>query len=176
MPSTGRIALLGLVLCLLAVAPAAPVPGDPAPPEGSSPRIFRWESDLSAGSVSSGRLGIVKSFWWYAVPKVVAVGLSLDHVLEAIPLLAQRRLERAPPRRRAVRLRRGRDRPDRGGITHYGGGIKVRLGRRLGVVAEYRRYHYRQSDGTFDPILHEGGRPLFRRRDRLDLLNFSAPS
>lgn len=148
MPSPGRIALFGLVLCLLAAAPAA---GVPASPEGSTPRVPRWESDLSVGSVSSGRLGIVKSFWWYAVPKVVAVGLSLDHVLEAIPFSLNVALNAPFPVVVPFVCAGAGTALTCGGITHYGGGIKVRLGRRLGVIAEYRRYHYRQSDGTFEP-------------------------
>ena len=148
MPSASRIALFGLVLCLLAAAPAA---GVPAPPEGSSPRIFRWESDLSVGAVSSGRLGIVKSFWWYAVPKVVAVGLSLDHVLEAIPFSLNVALNAPLPVVVPFVCAGAGTALTCGGITNYGGGVKVRLGRRLGLVAEYRRYHYRQSDGAYDP-------------------------
>ncbi len=151
MLKAGRIALFGLVLCLLAAAPAAPAAGDTSPQEGSSPRIFRWESDLSAGSVSSGRLGIVKSFWWYAVPKVVAVGLSLDHVLEAIPFSLNVALNAPLPVVVPFVCAGAGTALTCGGITHYGGGIKVRFGRRLGVIAEYRRYHYRQTDGTFFP-------------------------
>ena len=158
MPSTRRIALFGLVLCLFA---AGPVTGSPAPPEGSSPRIFRWESDLSIGSVSSGRLGIVKSVWWYAVPKVVAVGLSLDHVLEAIPLSLNVALNAPLPVVVPFVCAGAGTTLTVGGITHYGGGVKVRLGRRLGVIAEYRRYHYWQTNGAFDPILTKAAAHYF---------------
>jgi hypothetical protein len=158
MPSARRIALSGLVLCLLAAAPAA---GDPASPEGSPPRIARWESDLSVGSVSSGRLGIVKSVWWYAVPKVVAVGLSLDHVLEAIPLSLNVALNAPLPVVVPFVCAGAGTTLTVGGITHYGGGIKIRLGRRLGVIGEYRRYHYWQTNGAFDPILTKAAAHYF---------------
>jgi len=158
MPSASRIALFGLVLCLLAAAPAA---GVPAPPEGSAPRVPRWESDLSVGAVSSGRLGIVKSFWWYAVPKVVAVGLSLDHVLEAIPFSLNVALNAPLPVVVPFVCAGAGTALTCGGITHYGGGIKVRPGRRLGVIGEYRRYHYWQTNGAFDQILTKAAAHYF---------------
>ena len=72
---------LGLWLLLSGVAGGAPGAEPP-----TRPKAKRWESNLSIGGVSSGRFGIVKSFWWFAVPDIIALGLSFDHVIEAIPL------------------------------------------------------------------------------------------
>lgn len=35
-----------------------------------------------------------------------------------------------------------------GGITHYGGGLKIRLVRKFGLVAEYRRFRYSTTVGV----------------------------
>lgn len=131
------------VLTLAAAAGAAPgpLPG----------KVPRWESNLSLGSVSSGRLGIVKSFWWYAVPRFVALGLSLDHVMEAIPVSLNVALNAPTPVVVPFVCAGAGTTLTVGGISFYGGGLKVRLGRRLGLIAEYRKYAYRQTDGSFEP-------------------------
>src|SRR5512139_48909 len=79
-----------LVLIALLVGLAAPVFADEA--AGSIParsmRISRWVSNLSAGAVLDRRIGIVKSFWWFAAPNIVAIGLSFDFVSSNVPLSA----------------------------------------------------------------------------------------
>jgi hypothetical protein len=112
-------------------------------------KISRWESNLSAGAVLERRVGIVKSFWWHALPNVFAIGLSFDFVMPAIPLSVNA----------AVNAPLGFVTPfvcagagaslTVGGITNYGGGLKLRLGQKFGLVFEYRRYHYTVESGIF---------------------------
>jgi hypothetical protein len=131
---------------MLTIAAAAGAAPGPLPA-----KIPRWESNLSLGAVDSGRFGIVKSFWWYAVPRVVTVGLSLDHVMEAIPVSLAVAVNAPTPLVVPFVCAGAGTTLTVGGISFYGGGLKVRLGRRLGIIAEYRRYAYRQTDGAFDP-------------------------
>ncbi len=114
-------------------------------------KLSRWESNLSAGAVLERRIGIVKSFWWYPLPKVFAVGLSFDFVLPAIPLTVNASLN-APLGFVTPFVCAGAGAGlTIGGITNYGGGLKVRLGPKLGLVFEYRKYHYADKS-----ILSEG--------------------
>jgi hypothetical protein len=53
--------LIVLLLLVPALAAAQDPTAAPAPA-----KAHRWESNLSGGSVSNGRVGLVKSFWWYA--------------------------------------------------------------------------------------------------------------
>lgn len=139
--------VLALLALLAFAAAAGAAPGAAARPPAKVPR---WESNLSLGSVDSGRIGIVKSFWWYAVPRVVTVGLSLDHVLEAIPLSLTVAVNAPTPLVVPFVCAGAGTTLTCGGISFYGGGIKVRLGRRLGIIAEYRKYRYNQTDGAFE--------------------------
>lgn len=139
------VPVLVLVLCLSAPALAA------GGPTASPGKVLRWESNLSLGSVSSGRLGIVKSFWWYALPRILALGLSLDHVLEAVPFSLNVALNAPTPVVVPFVCAGVGTTLTCGGISFYGGGLKIRLGRRIGLVAEYRKYRYNQTDGSYDP-------------------------
>lgn len=116
--------------------------------------IPRWESNLSAGAVLGRRIGIVKSFWWQAVPKYFSLGLSFDFVLPAIPfsvnVSASAPLGPITPfvcAGAGVGLTIG-------GITNYGGGLRLRLGPKIGLVFEYRRYHYTSRSG-FENVADE---------------------
>ena len=146
--SRAAVPVLVLVLCLSAPALAAGEPGGPA---ASSGKVPRWESNLSVGSVSNGRLGIVKSFWWYALPRVVALGLSIDHVLEAVPFSLNIALNAPTPVVVPFVCAGIGTALTCGGISFYGGGVKIRLGRRIGLIAEYRKYRYNQTDGAYHP-------------------------
>ncbi len=139
MHSAFRPIVLVLSLALLVPALAA----DPGGAQASSPvRIARWESNLSIGGVTNGRLGIVKSFWWYAVPKVVAVGLSFDYIAQVIPLSVGISLSAPIPVVIPFICASAGTSLTVGGISAYGAGLRIRLGSRFGLVAEYRKYHY----------------------------------
>lgn len=106
-------------------------------------KVRRWESNLSIGRVSNGRLGVVKSLWWFGVPNVLALGLSFDCIFqEAIPLSIDVAVNAPLPVVRPFVCAGAGTALNGKGITHYGGGLKVRLGRRFGLVAEYRHYYY----------------------------------
>ncbi|MBP7706670.1 MAG: hypothetical protein KA243_05420 [Candidatus Aminicenantes bacterium] len=140
------------VFVLLVVATfAAAASAAPGAAQGPPAKVPRWESNLSLGAVSSGRIGIVKSFWWYAVPRIVTVGLSLDHVLEAIPVSLTLAVNAPTPIVVPFVCAGAGTTLTVGGISFYGGGLKIRLGRRLGIIAECRRYAFRQTDGAFEP-------------------------
>ena len=141
-----RTALILLVLLTLA-ATAGAAPGAAPGPQAKVPR---WESNLSLGSVDSGRIGIVKSFWWYAVPRIVTVGLSLDHVMEAIPVSLTVAVNAPTPFAVPFVCAGAGTTLTCGGISFYGGGVKIRLGRRFGLIAEYRKYRYHQTGGSFE--------------------------
>ncbi|HMA53195.1 MAG TPA: hypothetical protein VKT17_01960 [Acidobacteriota bacterium] len=130
----GTFALWVLVSGFASAAPGA----DPPAPQ----KVKRWQSNLSLGAVSNGRIGIVKSFWWFAVPRVVALGLSFDYVTEAIPLSLNVALNAPIPVVSPFVCAGAGAGLNGSGITHYGGGLRVRLGRRFGLVAEYRTYRY----------------------------------
>ncbi|MCK7478091.1 MAG: hypothetical protein M0C28_12220 [Candidatus Moduliflexus flocculans] len=81
----------------------------------------------------------------------MALGLSLDHVLEAIPFSLNVALNAPTPVVVPFVCAGVGTAPTCGGISFYGGGVKIRLGRRLGLIAEYRKYFYKQTDGSCDP-------------------------
>jgi hypothetical protein len=137
---------------------AGGAPGaEPPPPQ----KIKRWESNLSIGGVSSGRFGIVKSFWWFAVPDVIALGLSFDHVIEAIPLSVNVALNAPIPVVRPFICAGAGAALNGTGITHYGGGLKVRLGKKFGLMAEYRQYYYRIIVGYFPKVWEKASAHYF---------------
>lgn len=146
-----RIASLILFVCLLAPALAADIPD---PGQASPVKVSRWESNLSIGSVINRRLGIVKSFWWYPLPRLVAVGLSLDYVGAVIPFSLNVALNAPIPVVVPFVCAGAGTSFTRGGITNYGGGIKLRLWHKVGLIVEYRRYHYTQ-ESVIDPTGEE---------------------
>jgi hypothetical protein len=141
--------LAALVLLLGALAPVlAATPQDPAP--AAKPIVPRWESSLSAGAVLDQGIGVVKAFWWYAVPKIVTLGLSFDYFVDGLPLSVNVGLNAPLPVVVPFVCAGAGASFSIGGITHYGGGIKVRLGPKFGLVFDYRKYHY-QVDSVYDP-------------------------
>lgn len=108
-------------------------------------KASRWESNLSVGRVSTGRLGAAKTFYWYAVPKVIALGLSFDWISESIPFSLAVALNAPIPIVIPFACAGAGAGLDGCGINYFGGGLKVRLGRRFGLVAEYRNYRYTTS-------------------------------
>jgi hypothetical protein len=132
---------------LLAGAPGA----DPTTPR----KIPRWESNLSIGGTSNGRLGVIKSFWWFGLPKVLAVGLSFDCVFrQAIPLSIDIALNAPITIVKPFICAGAGATLTGGGITHYGGGLKIRLARKFGIIAEYRRFRY-SSRVSYSPPVFE---------------------
>ncbi len=117
----------------------------------SSPKkISRWESDLSIGGITEGRLAIVKSFWWFPLPKIVAIGLSFDYITQFLPLSLDVALNAPIPVIVPFVCAGAGAGLSGGGVTSYGGGLKVRLGRRIGIIAEYRNYRYRPRSQSVD--------------------------
>lgn len=129
------VLLLGLMTCVLGAYAQGAAPAAAA-------KVSRWQSNLSIGDVIGKRIGIVKSLWWYAVPKVFAVGGSFDFVMPAIPFSLNVAVSAPLPLVTPFVCAGVGANLTHGGITNYGGGLRVRLGPKIGVVAEYRRYRY----------------------------------
>jgi hypothetical protein len=139
--------LIVLLLLVPALAAAQDTAASPAPA-----KAHRWESNLSGGSVSNGRVGLVKSFWWYAWPKIFALGLSFDYVYEAMPLSIDIALNAPIPVVVPFVCAGAGGSLTAGGLTFYGGGIKIRLKQRFGLIAEYRKYRYTHNTDTNPPV------------------------
>jgi hypothetical protein len=140
-----------LVIIALLLGLAAPVLADEA--AGSAParsmKISRWVSNLSVGAVLDRRIGIVKSLWWFAVPNIVAIGLSFDFVGSLMPLSVGVALQ-APIAVVTPFICAAAGGSFSGhGITGYGGGFRVRLAPKFGLVFEYRRYHFTQDSPAY---------------------------
>lgn len=129
-----------LLLLGLVVFAAGAYAQEPASAEAA--KMSRWQSNLSIGDVFGERIGIVKSLWWYALPKIFAVGGSFDFVMPAIPMSLNVALSAPLPLVTPFVCAGMGVNLTHGGITNYGGGFRVRLGPKIGVVAEYRRYRY----------------------------------
>ena len=142
---------IALSLILAFVLPAFAASQDAAP-AAAPVKVRRWESNLSGGSVSNGRIGLVKSFWWYAWPKVVALGLSFDYVYEAMPLSVDIALNAPIPVVVPFVCAGAGGSLTGSGLTFYGGGIKIRLKKRFGLIAEYRKYRYNHNTATNPPV------------------------
>jgi hypothetical protein len=112
-------------------------------------KVSRWESNLSLGYVSNKHISLIKSFWWFAVPKIFALGLSLDYVGDAIPFSLGVAVN-APFSKVVPFVCAGAGVTlTSGSITNYGGGVKFRLKRKLGLLVEFRRYHYFENTPVF---------------------------
>jgi hypothetical protein len=151
MQSPRKVVPIVLLLGLVAFAPGA-YAQEPAP--AAAAQISRWQSNLSIGNVFGTRIGIIKSFWWYALPKVFAVGGSFDFVMPAIPLSLNVALSAPLPVVTPFVCAGAGGTLTHGGITNYGGGLRVRLGPKIGVVVEYRKYRY-TLESQIDPDYHE---------------------
>lgn len=121
--------------------------------ETQKPKVRRWESNLSVGGTANHRLGLIKSFWWFAVPKVLAVGLSADCIFrEGIPFSLDVALNAPIPAIRPFVCAGAGGSFSGGTIAFYGGGLKVRLIKTFGLVAEYRRYRYTYEISVFPVV------------------------
>jgi hypothetical protein len=147
MRSPRQIVVLVILLGALAPVPAAGAQ-DAVP--AAKPKVPRWESSLSAGAVLDQGIGVVKAFWWYAVPKTVTLGLSFDYFVDGLPLSVNVGLNAPLPVVVPFVCAGAGASISIGGIAHYGGGLKVRLKKKFGLVFEYRKYHY-QIDSDFEP-------------------------
>lgn len=113
------------------------------------PKSHRWESNISAGGTGNHRFGLIKSVWYFAVPKILAVGLSADCIMrEAIPFSIDVALNAPIPVVRPFVCAGTGGSLSGGGITSYGGGLKVTLIKRFGLIVEWRhhRYSYKVSE------------------------------
>jgi hypothetical protein len=144
-----------LVLALLAPALVRDLPAA-GQAEAGSPlkKVPRWESNLSVGAVLNQRMGIVKSFWWYPLPRIVAFGLSFDYVGAIMPLSLNVAVNLPIPFVVPFVCAGAGSTLTRGGITNYGGGLKFRIWSKIGIIVEYRKYHYTQ-ESRLDPEAEE---------------------
>jgi len=134
----GAIRILVLAVAVLPAELQAAPQSDQAKPA----RLNRWESVLTGGYVSNGHIGLVKSFWWFGLSRALGFGLSFDYVTRDIPISLNVAVS-APLGIFRPFVRAGAGASFSGnGATHYGGGLKVRVGRKLNLIAEYGHYHY----------------------------------
>jgi rRNA maturation protein Nop10 len=120
----------------------------------TAPKVSRWESNLSAGAVIDRRIGIVKSIWWFAVPKVVALGPSFEFVGPFLSFSVGVAVTAPIPVVTPFVCASAGASLTQGGITSYGGGLKVRLGPKFGIIVEYRKYRY-TLERAFETGPHE---------------------
>jgi len=152
-----RCLALALIIAVLAPAFAA---GQDTASAASPTKVRRWESNLSGGAVSNGRIGLVKSIWWYPLPKLIAVGLSFDYVYEAMPMSVCVALNAPTPLVVPYVCAGAGGTLTVGGMSFYGAGFKVRIRRRFGLIAEYRKYTY-QHDSNGNPPVRETARASY---------------
>lgn len=148
-----RAAFGAVAVCFLVSSASAGVPEAASTTPQKTPR---WESNLSVGRVSTGRLGAVKSVWWFAVPRVIALGLTFDWITDTIPFSLGVALNAPLPLATPFACAGAGAGLNGCGINYYGGGLKVRLGRMIGVVAEYRMYHFSTIVSNFPPVKGKG--------------------
>jgi hypothetical protein len=147
----GMVVTVALLLLLVLLVLALPAQ-DSDKPAASPPKPSRWESNLSGGWVSNGRIGLVKSFWWHPFRKVVALGLSFDYVYEAMPLSVDIALNAPIPVVIPFVCAGAGGSLTGSSLTFYGGGIKIRLLKKFGLIAEYRRYRYNHDSSGNPPV------------------------
>lgn len=124
----------------------------------------RWESNLSIGYIKyeanssiptstvdymDRHIAIVKSFWFYPfLPRILAIGLSFDYVIDDLPLSANIALN-LPMKFIVPFVCAGAGASiSSSTLQHFGGGIKIRTGKRFGLVAEYRHYKVKKKART----------------------------
>jgi hypothetical protein len=86
------------------------------------------------------------------VPKFVALGLSFDYVYEAVPLSVDIALNAPLPVVVPFVCAGAGGSLTVGGLTFYGGGIKIRLLKKFGLIAEYRKYRYTHDSNANPPV------------------------
>lgn len=129
----------------------------PPDDDARAPRkVPRWESNLSLGRVSTGRLGAVKSFWWFAVPKVAALGMSFDWITDMIPVSLAVAVSAPIPVATPFACAGAGIGLNGCGLNYYGGGFRVRLSPKIGLVAEYRNYRFTTVVSSFPPRRGKG--------------------
>ena len=140
-----------LVLALLAPAFARDISAAGQGEAGSpAKKVSRWESNLSVGTLLQEQIAIVKSFWWYALPKIFALGLSFDFVGATLPISLNVSLNLPLPVVVPFVCAGAGVSVSRGGITNFGGGLKFRIWPKIGILVEYRKYS-RKPDPLVDP-------------------------
>jgi hypothetical protein len=140
-----------LVLALLAPAFARDISAAGQAEAGTpSKKVPRWESNLSVGRVVQEQIGIVKSFWWYPLPKIFALGLSFDFVGATLPISLNVSLNLPLPVVVPFVCAGAGASVSRGGITNFGGGLKFRIWPKIGIIVEYRKYSHK-PDPFLDP-------------------------
>jgi len=136
-----------LALFLLAIGS---VWGGQAESRSPAKKVSRFESDFSAGKVSEGYPGLLKSIWWYPLPKIFAMGISLDFIGRAMPFMLNTSLNLPLPVVVPFVCAGVGTNVSRGVVTELGGGLKLRVWRTVGFIVEYRRYT-RRGDAYYDP-------------------------
>jgi len=131
-------------------------------------RVPRWESNLSLGYIdnqpvenppagwvdeSNRHLAIVKSFWFYPfLPRLLSFGLSFDFVTDDLPISLNVALN-LPSKVIVPFVCAGAGFAFSGSsLQSYGGGLKLRTGRRFGLIAEYRRYKIHKKSVMGGPM------------------------
>ncbi|HPW17484.1 MAG TPA: hypothetical protein PLP83_03790 [Candidatus Aminicenantes bacterium] len=113
------------------------------------------------GPVSTGRIGAVKSFWWSAVPKAIALGMSFDWISDNIPFSLAVAMSAPVPVAVPFACAGAGSGLNGCGLNYYGGGLKVFLARRFGIVAEYRSYRFTTITSTFPTRREKGSAEFF---------------
>jgi opacity protein-like surface antigen len=145
--------------------------------------VSRWESNLSIGYIGydnedsppppdvvwldgtppagqvddmNRHIAIIKSFWFYPfMPHVLALGLSFDYVTDDLPISINAALN-VPTKTIVPFVSAGAGFSFSGStLRNYGGGLKVRFGKKIGMIAEYRHYTIKKHPFT-------GGDPVTR--------------
>jgi len=145
--------------------------------------VSRWESNLSIGYIGYDKtdqepeepiyvaagtepnggiddmnrhIAIVKSFWFYPVmPHILALGLSFDYVTDDLPMSLNVALN-LPTKIVVPFVSAGAGFSFSGSsLQNYGGGLKVRFGKKIGLIMEYRHYKIKKRPFT-------GGDPVTR--------------
>lgn len=132
---------------------------DQAAAKSPTKKVFRWEFNLSLGAVleDKANIGIVKSFWWYPLPKIIALGLSFDYIAATLPLSLNVSLNLPSPVIVPFVCAGAGAALSRGGITHFGGGLKFRLWKKVELITEYRKYSHEP-----DPLISPPNAPRVR--------------
>lgn len=137
----GNLVVLSVLLLGALAVPVAAAAADPDRAPGAQP--VRWESSLTAGIVLGKSIGIVKAVWWSPLPGIASVGLSFDYFFDSLPISINAALSAPLPRVSPFVCAGAGASISQGGVIHYGGGLRVRLSHKFGLVFECRRYHYR---------------------------------
>jgi hypothetical protein len=129
--------------------------------QASQNKVPRWESNLSAGYIDytsiqdpatgnvddmNRHIGIVKAFWYYLfLPRIVDVGLSFDYIVDDLPICVNVALN-LPTKFIVPFVCAGTGFSFSGStLKDYGVGIKLRTGKRFGLIAEYRHYKIKKK-------------------------------